>query len=143
MAFKILYTTTDKLPEITLAPGQLIFCQDDRSIRFVNSETELINYQSVVSLDTDAEREALLTPYPALYWVRDTKELWRYDAMDGWSKVSSGGSGGEQQIVFGTRPAVGEADKLYIDGVCMYLYLNGEYVKINGGGGSLDWLPIE
>ena len=140
MAFKIIYTTTDKLPEITLASGQLIFCQDDRSIRFVNSETELINYQSVVTLADETARTGMASPYPALYWVRATAKLWHYDPAVGWVLVTPDS---EQQIIFGARPPVGEADKLYIDGTDMYLYLNGEYVKINGGSGSLDWLPIE
>ena len=140
-ALKITYTTTSKLPGLTLTPGMMVFCEDDRSIRFVNSESRLINYQSVVSLESEAARQTLVDPYPALYWIKETASLWRYEEEDGWVPAAASA---DEQIIFGERPAVGEENKLYIDGLGMYLYMNGLYIQINGGGGTeLNWLPIE
>ena len=141
MAFKVIYTTSDKLPEVTLTPGQLIFTQDDRKVQFVNSNSDLINYTSVVPIPTEAARAAMANPYPALYWIKETATLWRYEEDEGWVQATSPN---EEQIVFGERPAVGVANKLYIDGTNMYLYMNGVYIQINGGGPSdIEWLPIE
>lgn len=141
MAFKVIYTTSDKLPEITLAPGQLIFTQDDRKLQFVNNDGNLTNYTAVVSLATEQERADMANPYPALFWVRETAKLWRYETTDGWVRATADVEG---QIVFGPLPAVGETDKLYIDGLDMYVWFNNEFIKINGGGSAdLDWLPIE
>lgn len=135
---KVVYSTTDKLAGMTLSPGQLLFLQDDRSIRFVNQDSELVNYQSVVSLKTEAGRVALSHPYPALYWIKDTNVLWRYDSEDGWIQVTTPP---KEQLVFGELPEVGEINKIYIVDTEMYRYIDGEFKKI--GGSDLNWLPIE
>lgn len=140
-SFKVVYTDTSKLPGITLTSGMLVFLEDTRGIKFVNNDGNLIDYTSVVTLDTEAERRAFANPYPALYWIKETKALWRYEPGDGWSQVTSEPSGGDQ-IVFGPRPTVGEDDKLYIDATDMFLWINGEYVKVNGGASEIEWLPI-
>ena len=141
--FKITYTTSDKLPEITLSPGSLVFCEDDRSIRFVNKEGDLMNYQSVVSLASEVSRTSYPIPHPALYWVKSTNTLWKYDASDGWIQVTEPP---EKQIFFGDRsdfPEVGKLDVLYVDGTTMYRYLGGTYRPMSGGGGDMSWLPFD
>lgn len=142
-SLRVVYTTSDKLPELTLSPGQLYFIEDTRNIQFVNNDGELVNYTSVVSLATETGRAALSHPYPAMYWIRDTKTLWHYDLTDGWDQVTEPA---KEQIIFEDRnqfPPVGEEDVIYVSDTTMYRYLDGEYKVISGGGsGSLDWLPI-
>ena len=132
---KVVYTTSDKLSGITLAPGQLIFVEDERSIRFVNADSELINYQSVISLPTELGRTSLQHPYPALYWIKDTNILWRYE--DGqWYQLTNPP---RDEIIFDDLPAIGESNKLYINGDSIYRYRDNEYKEITS---KLSWSSI-
>lgn len=139
---KVIYTTSAKLPEIELAPGQLIFCEDTRHIQFVNSNSEVINYTSVITLATELGRTSLSHPFPALYWIKETNVLWKYDTTDGWFQLTYPP---KDQIIFANRsdfPAVGDSNVLYVDGITIYRYINREYVAMIGGSGDIDWRPI-
>lgn len=73
-SMKFIATTSDKLNNITFAPGQMIFSQDDRVIYL--DTTERISYQSILIVSTEAERAAIKSPVNGFYFVEETCVLW-------------------------------------------------------------------
>lgn len=127
--YKVFYTTSDKINTIDVSPGQLLFCEDNRSVYFDNANNQRICYALVVDLETDLQRTSLGHPYNAIYFVEETGILWKY--TDKWVQLTGEAS---QQIVFASRsdfPAFGISKRLYIDGLDIYRWKNGSYQLMN------------
>ena len=68
-------------------------------------------------------------------------------ATQKWELVSTSGSTGESPIVFSKLadfPAVGEADKIYIDTKTSksYIFVNNSYQPVGDGYSTTDWGSI-
>ena len=126
-------TTSDKLTNIEIKKGNLIFCRDIRTI-YLDDDTRTA-YQQIIELPTDAARAALAYPINTFYFVDETCVLWKYGNGE-WHQLTTSAN---DQIVFARRedfPAVGNTAVLYVDGTNMYRYLNGQYLLMSG---TFDW----
>ena len=78
-----------------------------------------------------------------LRYKNPTTQKWELVGVSG----GGGGSTGESQIVFSKLadfPAVGEADKIYIDIETSksYIFVNSSYQPVGDGYGTTDWGSI-
>ena len=136
---KLICSTSAKLDSIPFQAGQVIFVQDERAI-YVDG-TERTCYQQIITLHTEESRQALRTPLKSFYFIEDTKCLWEYN--NGWNQLTSPP---EKEIIYDDVshfPEVGEYQKIYVDGLNMYRYIDGRYQLMNsGGGGGSIWIEI-
>lgn len=144
---KFITTSSEKLSDISVQKGQLIFVKDTRAI-YLDTDTRT-SFAQIITLDNEEQRQALAYPLVGFYFIKSTKSLWEYDSY-GWIQVStsSGGGGSEpgvQQIVFGDSlddfPLVGQADLLYVTSNNTYRWFNNKYTQVTGDNSS-KWITI-
>ena len=121
-------TTSDKVSEIPVRAGNVVFVKDTREV-CVDDDEGRKYYSDIITLNTEAQRLALSTPLTGFYFVEDTGILWRYNNK--WTALTTPP---ENQIVFADYanfPQVGKEYVIYVDGVHTYRYVNGEYKLTN------------
>jgi hypothetical protein len=104
-------TTSDKIKDLVIKNGQLVFVQDTCRIAFdFNGKRKF--YNQIVELDSEQERLDLLEPVNGKYYfVIETAILWRY--FNGWNQLTSSPS---EIIFFGTEmPELGKPKTLYVN----------------------------
>lgn len=103
-------TLGERVKELPIKDGQLIFVQDKRRIAFdFNGKRRF--YNQIEELASDAERSSLLAPVSGMYYfVIETAVLWAYQGK--WIQVTSR----PEEIVFiGTDlPELGSDKTLYV-----------------------------
>lgn len=104
-------TTGERVKELTIKNGQLIFVQDKHRIAFdFNGKRRF--YNQIEELETEAARKSLLAPVSGIYYfVIETAVLWTY--RNEWVQITSK----PEEIVFiGTEmPELGKAQTLYVN----------------------------
>ena len=104
-------TTSNKVKDLVIKNGQLVFVQDTCRIAFdFNGKRKF--YNQIVELDSEQERLDLLEPVNGKYYfVIETAILWRY--FNGWNQLTSSPS---EIIFFGTEmPELGKPKTLYVN----------------------------
>lgn len=81
---------------IPLKMGRFLIASDTRNI-FYDLGDKRIQLTDIITLDTEAQREAILAPLDKFYFVRASCTLWRY-ANGEWQDWPSGGSGGSRDV---------------------------------------------
>lgn len=103
-------TLGERVKELPIKEGQLIFVQDKHRIAFdFNSKRRF--YNQIEELNTELERRSLLAPISGMYYfVIESAVLWTY--QNGWIQITSK----PEEIVFiGTEmPELGKAQTLYV-----------------------------
>lgn len=136
---KFISTTEKKLPELEILNGQLIFVEDTRRI-YMDLHNKRTSYTNIIYLSTEAQRVGLTMPIPAFYFCYETNIVWRYeDTTDSWIQITGKP---QQSIVFLDEvdfPTQGNPSCLYISGVDMYRWKDGEYQII----GSSYWKELK
>lgn len=136
---KFISTVESRLSQLDISNGQLIFVEDSRKI-YLDLNNERISYGDFIYLSTESQREHLQHPLSALYFVYETNVIWRYNALTSkWIQVTSKPN---QQIVFLDSqdfPVIGNPSFLYISGVEMYRWKDGEYQLL----GSSYWKSLD
>ncbi len=132
---KITYysTSIDKLDQIPVVDGNLIFVEDERAI-FLDANNVRTSYQQIICIQSEEQRAALQYPLKGFYFIKDSCVLWRYD--DGWYQMTTTP---QEQIIFrpvGSLPPEGESNKIYIDGINIYRFLDGRYQLMND---TVNW----
>ena len=110
-ALSVCATTSNRLPDLAIKNGQLIFIQDKCRIAFDFGDSRKF-YNQINELATDSERIALEEPVTgSYYFVIETAVLWTY--QDRWVQLTTT----PEEIVFiGVElPTLGSANKLYVD----------------------------
>lgn len=133
---KVISTTKDKLNDIPVEYGQLIFTRDDRAIYLDTNERS--SYQAIIVLNDDTFRLSMKSPVNGFYFVIETGAIWRYDSEAPYIKWFQVTKPPKENIVFddnGNFPEVGSSDTLYVDKDVIYRYIDGEYVVMN----QLKW----
>ena len=104
-------TTSNKLSNLTIKNGQLIFIQDKCRIAFDFGGVRKF-YNQINELATDADRIAIESPViGSYYFVIETAVLWTY--QDKWIQLTTTP---EEIIFIGAEiPTLGSANKLYVD----------------------------
>lgn len=104
-------TTSERVKDLVIKNGQLIFIQDTCRIA-MDWKNKRTFYNQIEELDTDLDRANLSDAVNGkFYFVIDTAVLWRY--YNGWVQVTSQ----PDEILFiGTEmPELGKANKLYVN----------------------------
>ena len=105
-------TTSNRLADLEIRNGQLIFVQDKCRIAFDFGNSRKF-YNQIVELESEAERVAISEPISgSYYFVIDSAVLWTY--QNGWVQLTTQ----PEEIVFiGTElPELGQNEKtLYVD----------------------------
>ena len=95
---------------------------------------------NIIYLSTEAQRISLTSPVPAFYFCYETNIVWRYeDTTQEWIQITGKP---QQSIVFLDEqefPSIGNPSCLYISGVEMYRWKDGEYQII----GSSYWKELD
>lgn len=133
-------TTMDKISEITIAKGNLIFCEDAHTI-YMDNDDERVAYQQIMYLQNDSDRIAMQSELVSgFYFVLSTNILWRLDANKQWIQITETP---EQMIVYGTletfeRP--GRIGVLYMTNTVLYHWDQDtqDYVNFNSSS-SIEW----
>ena len=116
---KFYKTTSPKLSSIAVENGNLIFCEDTRTVYLDNGE-DRVAYQQIMILSTDEQRQtmtALLVD--GFYFVLETNILWRLENHV-WIQVTEKPS---EQLVYGTLgsfPRPGKPGVIYYTDTKMY-----------------------
>lgn len=137
---RFIATTSDKINDIAIQSGQLIFSRNDRVI-YLDTDVRT-SFQQIITVVNEETRQNLVSPVQGFYFVKDTKALWSYDGE--WSQISGGGTPKENLVFadYANFPNPGEPGVLYIDKNRMFQWdaTSGSYIEI--GSSSLIWETI-
>ena len=108
--FNVIATTSDRVKDLIIKNGQLIFIQDKGRIAF-DFKDKRVFYNQITELDTEYERSSLESPVSGYYFVIETAVLWSY--QNEWIQITTP----PEDIVFiGTElPSLGKEHTLYVD----------------------------
>ena len=107
---KLVATTSQKIRNLTIQNGQLVFLYDIGRIAFDYKDTRVF-YNQIVELESEAVRQSLEDPLDGYYFVVGTGVLWAYKS--GWTQLT--GSPENIEFIDVELPQLGQEDKLYID----------------------------
>lgn len=125
---KVVSTTSERLGQLPIEFGQLIFVKDTKELYFDHKEGRTLYNQQIIVLEKESDRTAMNKPVVGFYFVQETGIIWRYDTA--WVKLTNAPS---EQIEFISKkdfPAEGKANILYIDGIRIYRWIKTEYVEM-------------
>lgn len=80
-------TVESKLPTLPLEDGQLIFVYDKKKIILDNHGVRTV-YEQIQTIETEEQRNDLLTPIDSFYFVIETSILWRY-SNGHWNQITT------------------------------------------------------
>ena len=117
---------SDKLEQLPVADGQLIFVRDAREI-YLDVNGERTTYSQIMVLIDEDHRKGL-KPVTGFYFVSSTNILWRYDGQ--WIQLTTAP---KEVVVFTDElPQNGVEETLYIQGTRMYKVDEGNYAELGG-----------
>lgn len=128
-AFSIVATTSDRVKDLVIKNGQLIFVQDKGRVAF-DFKDKRVFYNQITELDTEYDRASLSTPTNGYYFIIETAVLWFY--QDEWIQITTP----PEDIVFiGVElPELGQSKTLYVDKtnkeISVWDETNNEYVVV-------------
>lgn len=134
---KFIATTQEKLKDIAVVSGQLIFSRDNRVI-YLDTDVRT-SFEQIITVANDKVRQSLTSPVQGFYFVKETKILWRYEAQT-WEQITESP---KENLVFATYeefPEIGEEQVLYCDKTTIYQWDNESQSYIEMG--SLSWEAI-
>lgn len=136
--FKVYATTSQRLPQLPLLDGQLIFVQDTKSVYFDFNGLRL-EYAIISTIESEEKRESLSNVAEGFYYVEDTNVLWRY--KDGWTQITPSNV---DFLYFGgveAFPKVGKKNVLYVADDATYKWDSTaqEYVVV---ANKTQWISL-
>lgn len=75
--------------QLPISEGQFLMTSDTKNV-FYDLVSERIQLTAIIELDTEAQRQAILTPLNKFYFVKNTGSLWRYN-NNTWLEWKRGG----------------------------------------------------
>lgn len=104
----VIATKSERVKELPIVNGQLIFVQDLSRIAFDFNGARTF-YNQITELDTEQERESLESPARGYYFIIETATLWFYKKE--WVQITSK----PKEVVFvGTElPQLGQEHAIY------------------------------
>lgn len=127
---KVYTTISDKLNDLSVINGQLIFVSDTKTIYLDNNGVRL-SYDIIQVLKTDKDRIDIKKPKEGFYFVEDSAVLWRYKNQ--WVQLTRGNV---PHIILIDKyidlPSIGENDTIYSTENAVYVWDNKDkkYVSI-------------
>lgn len=108
--FTVIATTSDRVKDLVIKNGQLVFIQDKGRIAFDFKDKRTF-YNQITELDTEYERSSLESPSSGYYFIIESATLWLY--QDEWIQVTTPP---EDVVFIGTElPSLGKEQTLYVD----------------------------
>lgn len=104
--FTVIATKQERLKDLIVANGQLIFCQDTGRIAF-DFNNKRVFYNQIHEIDTEYERASISEPMIGYYFVIDSACLWRYDK--GWTQITSSPESKDIVFIGVEMPELGQA----------------------------------
>lgn len=138
---KFIATTSDKIKDIEVVSGQLIFSRDDRVI-YLDSDVRT-SFQQIIALVDEAQRVNMTSPINnAYYFVEETCILYYY-TNNSWKAITTPPDEKTIFISEGELPTIGKASTLYITKTGMYQWdeETSDYICM-GGEDLLAWKPM-
>lgn len=134
---RFIATTSDKMDDIDIVSGQLIFSRDDRAI-YLDTDVRT-SFQQIITVVNEQTRQELVSPVNGFYFIEDTKTLWRYNNSQ-WQQVTEPP---KENLVFAEKnnfPIKGQENVLYVDKNTIYTWdsENNVYIEV----GALIWESI-
>lgn len=134
---RFIATTSDKMNDIDIVSGQLIFSRDDRVI-YLDTDVRT-SFQQIITVVNEQTRQELVSPVNGFYFIEDTKTLWRYNNSQ-WQQVTEPP---KENLVFAEKnnfPIKGQENVLYVDKNTIYTWdsENNVYIEV----GALIWESI-
>ena len=134
---RFIATTSDKMNDIDIVSGQLIFSRDDRVI-YLDTDVRT-SFQQIITVVNEQTRQELVSPVNGFYFIEDTKTLWRYNNSQ-WQQVTEPP---KENLVFAEKnnfPIKGQENVLYVDKNTIYTWdsENNVYIEV----GTLIWESI-
>lgn len=109
-AFTIVATTSDRVKDLVIKNGQLVFVRDKGRIAF-DFKDRRVFYNQITELDTEHDRTSLSAPVNGYYFVIETAVLWFYD--EDWVQITTQP---EDVVFIGVElPELGQSKTLYVD----------------------------
>lgn len=130
---KVVSTTSERLGQLPVDYGQLIFVKDTRELYFDHNDNRVL-YNQIIILETEEQRLGMRSPVTSFYFVKETGIIWRYENSK-WTKLTNSPSEQIEFLPYDSFPIIGKANILYIDETKIYRWLNNEYVEM----GTPQW----
>lgn len=107
---QVIGTVSNRLPDLSIKNGQLIFIQDTKTIA-LDFDDKRIFYNQITVTNNESERLSLSPISGSFYFVIETAVLWYFETE--WIPLTSS----PQNVVFiGTKiPELGIKNVLYVD----------------------------
>lgn len=126
---KLVATTSDKISNLVIASGQLVFLYDIGRIAF-DYKGKRVFYNQIVELQTEAERLALESPLDGYYFIIGSGILWMYKS--GWIQIT--GKPESIEFIDVDLPELGQENKLYVNkteqNISVWDDKKGGYIKV-------------
>lgn len=136
---KVYTTISNKLNDLHVQDGQLIFVSDTKTIYLDNNGVRL-SYDIIQVLKTDKDRINIDSPKEGFYFVEENAILWRYNYK--WIQLTQGDV---PHIILTEKyidlPTIGEKDTLYSTENSLYVWdkVNKKYISI---ASNTEWNRI-
>lgn len=135
---QVVATVSDRVKDLIIKDGQLIFIQDEGRIAF-DFKGKRTFYNQIIELEAEQDRINLSDPVNGKYYfVIETAVFWRY--YNGWKQISSS----PDEILFiGTEmPELGQPKTLYVDKINREISIwddvEDEYLKVSNYTDSIS-----
>ena len=103
------------LSVIPLSMGRFLIASDSRSI-FYDLKDSRIQLTDIITLNTEAERRTVVSPFDKFYFVKESFTLWR-NVNGVWKSWPSGGASRSENAVLTVTGWVGNTQTVAIDGL--------------------------
>lgn len=139
-AFTIVATTSDRVKDLVIKDGQLIFVRDKGRIAF-DFKGSRVFYNQITELATEQDRASLSSPADGYYFVIETAVLWSYQGE--WIQITTP----PEDIVFiGVElPELGQSQTLYVNKtkkeISVWDDTSNEYVVVADKSDAVDSIP--
>lgn len=127
---KYIVTNANKLKDIEIISGQLIFARDERVI-YLDSDVRT-PFSQMIYISTEVQRQAISNPLKGFYFVEETSVLWHFDKTKGWEQMTSAP---DERLVFDNYdnfPVKGKTGVLYCAPEAIYQWNTSlsSYIKM-------------
>lgn len=72
---KFIATDSSHISDLEITSGQIIFSRDNRTI-YLDTDNTRTEYKAIISIPTEQDRIAMVSPVAGYYFVEDTSILW-------------------------------------------------------------------
>jgi len=133
-------TSAEKVSDINISKGNLIFVEDEHTI-YLDNDNERVAYQQIMYLQTDEQRVDMTSRLvTGFYFVLSTNILWRLDRDKHWIQITETP---EQLIVYGTLatfPRPGKLGVIYETDTKLYHWSPDDNTYVDFCSATPEWI---